>query len=1632
MVLLISKMRRYYDAKTTDEVLAEFRPLLCPHDHMCNQAQGFLCLFLPSNNQCVEWLEECLSMWIWNDNNPYWDHNFFFLFRRLAQDSIGLINWTPHLHLIYTRILRSLDLPVGSASRAAYNRFPSQSCSVFTGNFNQCKSSLVEHCAHFIIWMMSPKCPDALDLLKKLFQSIESYYHPSNGGNWSGGLGLFLQALCKALARRALNEKSEDCKTPESYRLSNEQIQEFVNLVLPVAQTAMYGKSTRLAMSAVQAIKHLTYLTPSTVLPTIMERISEDLQTLTETHQTTAAMGLLSVIIFPMMKTREFNASAYIHDLMNFSLPGIDANDPFKTFITIRFFVGLLTVMPLFTKQTHDASKASNVDGIVFEEEDDHQNEPLAVQFFEDWAVELLNRIFRVLSTLTIDRKSSKSENAENNIPLRGLARLLFMQLSPQLHRLCVRKVVEYVHENFTPNADKFIGDICQSAASYVSGAPEDANYDPCGQLVDVFYHKLVTDSGELNHLTDSELSYYLYLLAKTVQINPSAMKHKDKLLTVLKVTYYNDEKKVIKPAGKLLKNLIQSLTSVYPLEYRSVKPSIWESEKFARKHWNYWGQFTGMDDIDISWHVPNQEELDFAAELYNQFIDTPISYLKSLPGEFNKHKVTANLMRLRYILRGCSLILPEMNENVEPNFTKNIASREVNTGTFEIPDSKFKYTRYQIAEVLHHTYESLTSEKHSADSEKANLDQTTILTLLIKNYYTIICFRAKTFSKTLDNSKAHEFTKRNLFKSFNEKQKYPRTFLVQRSHQILQSRVYMKTIPYTTLHSKMLDDLKVLSLSEYAKVRSKAQGVMVNSLKLFSSRAFNLFLPDVIRILSNPKSKNSAVNGAIYTLQRKTVIRKVTENWELLSLFLTSICQSHFIEKASIQNRLNNLFVSYSVSFKELKLKDYKNGTTIDHTPEYHQLIQDLLKILQDQNLHWRYELMLYTVLVLMIRSDKQILVPLDVAKVFFKSLVSDVVLLRTGSLKAASMVLTQYKPKQKLRLVHNESTEPIVLSPQIPITPITDADSWGKAVFHDKNYYGWNCQPKSLWVYDYEAQPDHDEHLDSLQKLLREIMYKDNWLSKFFEYSAAQPRMNRVSFSDMVAQSLKGIFQILGIEFLEKSKPHFEKLLLETGSGKPEERNALAFASEFIGALARGSKHWSFEDREKSFTYILPHLKQILTNCSQSCIPDYHAALRFCVYDLDVRRCMWLRDFLIQNLDLGSGTTSHQAKSIGYLFPVLSEFSWRDPCTNQKVCEKIFPFLDHPYQQVRQKIANTLTLNFRFMWRTSHAIEFNNRTPELEEVLMRMSEKLKESKLASNSDDPNSPAENLRKMVSSMIGSLIEMASNMSVVPYLDVIIPMLFDIYAETNDAELQANVRKTFLSISASLFPGEYVKPTLSLLATQKEHGNHKLRIQLAIFVFLQSFAYRHQFYLLEPSEEDLLFKMLEDGIRNENNEVEVRELASVTLGDFIRIASEKKVKEFLTHFKKVSHPPKKRRRVVKSQTTTDSSTATTTTTTTTQSYDPLYVVLGLSALVRSCPYEIPDWLPDILSRLASFNQYKAPKDSKINAQAVNETVKKTFAIFWALQRDKWHINKKKLTEEQLFEVTSLLVSPVYYV
>jgi len=81
------------------------------------------------------------------------------------------------------------------------------------------------------------------------------------------------------------------------------------------------------------------------------------------------------------------------------------------------------------------------------------------------------------------------------------------------------------------------------------------------------------------------------------------------------------------------------------------------------------------------------------------------------------------------------------------------------------------------------------------------------------------------------------------------------------------------------------------------------------------------------------------------------------------------------------------------------------------------------------------------------------------------------------------------------------------------------------------------------------------------------------------------------------------------------------------------------------------------------------------------------------------------------------------------------------------------------------------------------------------------------------------------------------------------------------------------------------------------------------------------------------------------------------------------------------------------------------------------------VLALGALILAFPYEIMNWMPDSLVTLAHCVSYSSP---------IGPEVKKIFAEFRRTHQDNWQEDKTKFSQDQLYELSDLLISPSYYV
>lgn len=117
---VVKLCRDYFHIGATEEMLAEWRPLLCPFDMTMPMGVSLLAAFLPTKIEPKKhqqgyllWFDEFMGLWKMCHNKPSWEFDFLLLFSRLADNNIGYINWEPVMPLMFSKILNNFGLPVG-------------------------------------------------------------------------------------------------------------------------------------------------------------------------------------------------------------------------------------------------------------------------------------------------------------------------------------------------------------------------------------------------------------------------------------------------------------------------------------------------------------------------------------------------------------------------------------------------------------------------------------------------------------------------------------------------------------------------------------------------------------------------------------------------------------------------------------------------------------------------------------------------------------------------------------------------------------------------------------------------------------------------------------------------------------------------------------------------------------------------------------------------------------------------------------------------------------------------------------------------------------------------------------------------------------------------------------------------------------------------------------------------------------------------------------------------------------------------------------------------------------------------------------------------------------------------------
>ncbi|KAB1266874.1 Proteasome activator complex subunit 4 [Camelus dromedarius] len=396
---LVKSCRPYFPADATAEMLEEWRPLMCPFDVTMQKAITYFEIFLPTSlppelhhKGFKLWFDELIGLWVSVQNLPQWEGQLVNLFARLATDNIGYIDWDPYVPKIFTRILRSLNLPVGS-SQVLVPRFLTNAYDI----------------GHAVIWitaMMGGPSKLVQKHLAGLFNSITSFYHPSNNGRWLNKLMKLLQRLPNSVVRRLHRERYKKpswlTPVPDSHKLTDQDVTDFVQCIIQPVLLAMFSKTG--SLEAAQALQNLALMRPEMVIPPVLERTYPALETLTEPHQLTATLSCVIGVARSLVSGGKWFPEGPTHmlPLLMRALPGVDPNDFSKCMITFQFIATFSTLVPLV-----DCSSVLQERDNLTEVERELCS---ATAEFEDFVLQFMDRCFGLIESSTLEQTREETE----------------------------------------------------------------------------------------------------------------------------------------------------------------------------------------------------------------------------------------------------------------------------------------------------------------------------------------------------------------------------------------------------------------------------------------------------------------------------------------------------------------------------------------------------------------------------------------------------------------------------------------------------------------------------------------------------------------------------------------------------------------------------------------------------------------------------------------------------------------------------------------------------------------------------------------------------------------------------------------------------------------------------------------------------------------------------------------------------------------------------------------------------------------------------------------------------------------------------------------------------------------------
>ncbi|XP_077299850.1 proteasome activator complex subunit 4-like isoform X2 [Arctopsyche grandis] len=1333
--VMLQYVKIYFPISATLEILDELLPNFVP-THNANQEVIQSLVFLlpyqmpPSQlNQGVNvWLDDFMTLWQVCHNSPPWEADLMALIASVAYHNIGYLDFESYLSLMFTRFLRSFNLPV------FYKK---------TQNHKQ-QNIDISGMAMWIVAVLGPQST-AQTFLDNFMTTVTTYVHSANAGKWSAKLRDLLKKLPTQFVQRVHRERTNykktwETSTPDSYKLTDDDITRFVECMLDVTLQAVFSRTG--ISDTCTALQQLALLKPSMVIPPIIDKMWCNLDSLTEPHKLTCSMQCLVAVARPLVSgfTNGYpEGPTHIIPLLLSCLPGLDPNDFKKTIVTFHFISVLCNMVPLV-----DCSGASEYWPDLTEEE---QSVCAATAQFEDFVLQYFERVFILIESSSMEHTRMEQKEAEpvrsklestSEGALASASIAVLGQTSTKIFKIALRKFKEFVTERIleTNVAGQTASTLCR-AFSRVNAFETFKLFIP--HLCDSI-NNLVGDNQEIfkEESLDKKLLFNLLLLSQVVERNGiDLLPYLAQIMDVLDKTLKLISKEGYTFACTTLRNVIMCLCNLYPEKCRS-------SDKDYDAHVKdflairEWGKPGNIWNCNLKWHVPNQDEIDGVQTLLHRYLPQELELLNKYIDEsvtLTKEELNRSLSIIKALMYANPLMPPW---DVEPlNLVEsavpwdNFILTTGVTGSVSMPDGG------NVRKVI-------TVVMRKLQNKILNSEDTRSLCKLVSIWEMLTVLTNYSSSHFETHLKVYNGVKRALEDRLAGRPGHLRSLLADRAMLQHEFRVQAISGPLTAAQAENMLSLFTLATSLYSEVRTLSQ-CRLNWIISNFAYSFKVVLPHLIESLKvNPENEHERLKGALYCLlgpKQTPIIAK--HDWKVIRELWPAVLHSTPSEKPSVIRLLDSIIRSIILHFptitirlkwsdacvekgkallSEAELSDPKFLEQLEKCDEevekvgnqnvklHNELLDILVEGAESTSLHWRHSLMCLTLVPAMVHLD--VPYPPNTIKLVLKSLIHDSILVRKMSLKLMVFILKQRKRVHKKVHIETctiiEGVSETMNRKCIPgfrcdnrwlqydTDKVYTKEEWdSKSYSHSLESYGFFYWPKTIKMYAPPAeQPEYNllpQDLDDSEKEIYDFFTDKSNVDKLINYLSMEEKKGKDKFSTFKFLMFKGIFINYGDAFLDLFVEHLKRLVAD------KQEAYQRCAAEIIAGLIKGTKHWSFAKMRNVKKVLTPIIKVVLENMTSETFTDWGLCFATAFENVDISRTGWILKILEDSISEDTSSAVLCCR-LFMLQVIILQHPWRVAKYSHTLLRKFrnAGMLSHPYQNVRDRIASVMSVIF------------------------------------------------------------------------------------------------------------------------------------------------------------------------------------------------------------------------------------------------------------------------------------------------------------------------------------------------